>query len=407
MESLLENRQVRKCVIKALRAFDIGSRTAGGDYFAQEEGHWVTDSRIASPMSLYPEYQTTLKSWGADAIGSVFVEVETEDGLIGLATGFGGEPACYLIEKHFRRFVVGSDPRDIARIWDQMYRASSPYGRKGLAVSAIGAVDLALWDLLGKLRSEPVYKLIGGAVRDDLIAYCTGPCPARYKELGFFGAKVPLPFGPGEGPAGLKSNVEFLAQHRQAVGPNFPLMVDCFMSLDVGYARDLARAVKDLDVYWFEEALHADDWEGYRQLKSAAPWVRWATGEHEYSRYGFRELIKDRAIDVLQPDVMHVGGLTEVLRIAAMAAAYDIPVVPHCGGSYSYHFSITQAHSPFVEYFNASTVGDQIVPSLGPMFLGEPLPEGGRITLSNDPGWGLTLDRDTVLLRRVYNMDSE
>ena len=104
---------------------------------------------------------------------------------------------------------------------------------------------------------------------------------------------------------------------------------------------------------------------------------------------------------------MHVGGLTEVLRIAAMAAAYDIPVVPHCGGSYSYHFSITQAHSPFVEYFNASTVGDQIVPSLGPMFLGEPLPEGGRITLSNDPGWGLTLDRDTVLLRRVYNMDSE
>jgi L-alanine-DL-glutamate epimerase-like enolase superfamily enzyme len=398
---------MRECVIKTVRAFVIDSRTAGGDYFAQEEGHWVTDSRVASPMSLYPQYRTALKSWGADAIGSVLVEVETEDGLVGLATSIGGEPACYIIEKHFRRFLVGSDPRDITRIWDQMYRASSPYGRKGLVVSAIGAVDLALWDLLGKLRNEPVYKLIGGAVRDELVAYCTGPRPALYKEFGFFGAKVPLPFGPAEGRAGLKSNVEFLASHREAVGPEFPLMVDCFMSLDVDYARELARAVKGLDLYWFEEALHADDSEGYRELKAAAPWVRWATGEHEYTRYGFRDLIKDRAIDVLQPDVMHVGGLTEVLRIAAMAAAYDIPVSPHCGGSYSYHFSITQPHSPFVEYFNASPGGDRIGPVLGPMFLGEPLPEGGRITLSNDPGWGLELNRDAVRLTRVYNADSK
>lgn len=120
-----------------------------------------------------------------------------------------------------------SDPRDTNHMFEQMYRASMFYGRKGLPVAVISVIDLAIWDLLGKIRNEPVYKMLGGATRERLDFYCTGPEPAAAKAMGFFGAKVPLPYGPGEGVEGLKKNVEFLTKHRESVGPDFPLMVDC------------------------------------------------------------------------------------------------------------------------------------------------------------------------------------
>src|SRR5690606_20412164 len=226
-----------------------------------------------------------------------------------------------------------------------------------------------LWDLLGLLRGEPVYKLIGGAVRPQMHLYCTGPEPAVYKEQGFFGGKIPLPEGPADGPAGLRRNAERVAAVRESVGPDFPIMIDCYMALDVPYAIDLANAVRPFNVYWIEEVLHPDDQEGFKALKAACPWVRWTTGEHEYTRYGFRNLITSRAIDIVQPDVMWVGGLTELLRISALANAYDIPVVPHGSGAYSYHFCITQPQAHFCEYINISPDGRQIVPVFGDMFV--------------------------------------
>lgn len=393
---------MRRDEIVDVRASLVEARGAGGDYHDRDEGHWLVDTLISNPMSGYPEYKASRTSWGIAVLGSVVVEIETKGGAIGVATGLGGPPACFMIEKHFRRFLIGADPRDVNRLWDQMYRASMPYGRKGITVAAISVVDLALWDLLGILRDEPVYALIGGATRDALTLYCTGPRPDIAREQGFWGGKVPLPHGPADGPAGLKANVEFLAAHRDAVGPDFPLMVDCYMSLDVPYAVSLAEAVKPLGIYWIEEPLPPDDIEGHRILKQRCPVTCWTTGEHEYTRYGFRSLIEGRAIDVLQPDLMWMGGLTEALRVSAMAAAYDIPVVPHGSGAYSYHFVQSQPHIPYCEYVNTSPGGDEPQPVFGALFEGDDIPVDGRVTPGERPGFGLKLRRDKVQLTRPY-----
>ena len=389
--------------IADVRAFSIDQPEVGGDYCNRESGHWLVDTVVANPMSGYPEYRESRDSWGMGVLTSVLVEVEAEDGTVGIATGLGGDAACYLIERHFSRFLRGADPRDINRMWDQMYRASMPYSRKGLPVAALSVIDLALWDLLGRLRGEPVYKMIGGRTRDSLSVYATGPRPDVCAELGFIGTKVPLPHGPGEGRAGLEANRAYVAQARERAGPDHLLMVDCYMALDVSYAIALATALEPYDINWIEEALQPDDWEGFRQLKAAHPRMKWTTGEHEYTRYGFRRLIEDRCIDILQPDVMWAGGLTEVLRISAMAAAYDIPVVPHCSGPYSNHFVISQPHSPFCEFLITSPDGDRVMPLFGDLFEGEQLPENGSIQVSDAPGFGLELRRDAVPLRRPYN----
>lgn len=128
---------------------------------------------------------------------------------------------------HFKRFLLGADPRDTNLLWDQMFRASMFYGGKGLPIAVISCVDLAIWDLLGKIRNEPVYKMIGGLTKEYLSLYSTGPLPGEAKRLGFWGGKVPLPYGPEE-LDGMRKNIEFLTKHRREVGPDFPLMVSPF-----------------------------------------------------------------------------------------------------------------------------------------------------------------------------------
>lgn len=281
-----------------------------------------------------------------------------------------------------------------------MYRASMFYGRKGLPVAVISVIDLAIWDLLGKIRNEPVYKLIGGTTRKRLNFYCTGPEPAAAKAMGFSGAKVPLPYSPGEGPEGMRKNVEFLRKHREAVGPDFPLRVDCYMSLNVPYTIELAERCKALDIDWWEECLSPDDFDGQALLKRAHPTLKFTTGEHEFSRYGFRKLIEGRHVDILQPDVMWVGGLTELLKVSAMAAAYDIPVVPHASGPYSYHFVVSQSHSPFQEYLANSPDGKSVMPVFGNLFTNEPIPTRGYLDVTelDRPGFGLEINPSAPLI---------
>lgn len=385
--------------IKDLRVFTLASNAKAGTYFKPGTStHWLVDTLISNPMSGYAKYREKRSSWGIGVLGSLVVEIETEDGVVGVATGSGGAPAAWMIKHHFARFVVGEDARNLNRIWDELYRATLPYGRKGLPIMAISAVDLALWDLNGKVRGEPVYNLIGGLSRDEITLYCTTPEPAAIKALGFWGAKVPLPHSPFDGEEGLRKNVEFLAKHRAAIGPDFPLMVDCYMSLNVTYAIKLAEACKHLDIYWWEEVLSPDDIEGYRQIKAAHPTLRWTTAEHEYTRYGFRRYIEERLVDIVQPDVMWVGGMTELLRIAAHASAYDIPVIPHGSGPYSYHFIASQTGPAFCEYVAASPDGKSIMPVFGELFVGEAVPVNGRITPSAAPGFGMTLADRSVLV---------
>ncbi|KAJ3881562.1 MAG: putative racemase [Lentinula lateritia] len=386
--------------INKIETFIISQEGDGGDYHRQKQGHWIIDSPISNPMSGYEQYRHSRTSWGIGVLGSLVVTITASDGTQGVATGFGGPPACWLIREHFARFVIGSDPRDTNRIWDQMFRASMFYGRKGITLAAISAVDLAIWDLLGKLRDEPVYKMIGGRTKDKIPFYCTGPLPTETRRMGFWGAKVPLPYSPLDGFDSMRKNLDFLKAHREKVGPDYPIMVDCWMSLNVQYAIEIAKRAIDegININWWEEVLHPDDFDGHKLLKEALPHVKWTTGEHEYSRYGFRKLIEHRSIDIIQPDVMWMGGLTELLKISAMASAYDIPVIPHGSGPYSYHFVMSQAHSPFCEYIANSPDGKSILPVFGNLFINEPVPHGGSLDVSDEPGFGLTLNPQVTLL---------
>ncbi|KAF2627505.1 nucleotide-diphospho-sugar transferase [Macroventuria anomochaeta] len=395
--------------IKHVRTFLTQGPGSGGDYHNVHGGHWLIDSKISTPMSQYEKYRKSRTSWGINVLGSFCVELEATDGTKGFATGFGGPPACWLVAEHFERFLVGADPRDTNYLFEQMYRGSMFYGRKGLPVAVISVIDLAIWDLLGKIRGEPVYKMLGGSTQENgrLNFYCTGPEPAAAKAMGFFGAKVPLPYGPGEGVEGLKKNVEFLTKHREAVGPDFPLMVDCYMSLTVPYTIEVVKATAHLNLNWWEECLSPDDTDGFEQIKRAHPSQKFTTGEHEYSRYGFRKLIEGRNLDILQPDVMWVGGMTELIKIAAMASAYDIPVVPHASGPYSYHFVVSQANSPFQEYLANSPDGKSVLPVFGNLFTNEPIPTKGYLDVKDLdlPGFGLELNPNAGLIdaARILN----
>ncbi|KAI5789305.1 enolase C-terminal domain-like protein [Pyronema domesticum] len=386
--------------IKSIKTFVTEGQGSGGDYHNVAGGHWLVDSMIANPMSRFPAYKNSRTSWGINVLGSFCVEITASDGTTGFATGFGGPPACWIVHQHLERFLIGSDPRNLSLLWDQMFRATTFYGRKGLPIATISVVDLALWDLLGKLRNEPVYKMIGGETRDVLDFYCTGPEPVAAREMGFFGAKVPLPYGPDDGQEGLRKNIEFLRKHRESVGPDFPIMVDCYMALTVPYTIQLATACLDLNINWWEEVLHPDDFDGFEKLKQALPQLKFTTGEHEYTRYGFRKLIEGRNLDILQPDVMWVGGLTELLKVTAMAAAYDIPVVPHASGPYSYHYVISQSNCPFQEYLANSPDGKSVMPVFGDLFLDEPIPINGKMHVGvlDKPGFGMTLNPKARLI---------
>jgi L-rhamnonate dehydratase len=240
--------------IAAVRASLV--RGGGADYHDQAGGHWI-DGRIATPMSVYPDYRDTRSSFGLNVLGSVVVEVEAADGTVGVGVSTGGLPACWIVEQHLARFVEGRRPDQIELIWDQMWRSTLFYGRKGLVLNALSAIDLALWDVLGRLRDEPVHALIGGAVVDELAFYATGPRPDLAKEMGFLGGKLPLAEGPGSGGEGLRRNVELAAEMRERVGDadEFFLAYDCWMALTLDYALRLVEGLRPYRFKWLEEAL--------------------------------------------------------------------------------------------------------------------------------------------------------
>jgi L-rhamnonate dehydratase len=383
--------------ISGVRAYVVGD--AGADYHAQPSDHWI-DGQIATPMSRYAEYRAHRSSFGLNVLGSLVVEVETEDGTVGLGVSTGGVPACFLVERHLARFVEGKRVDQIELIWDQMWRASLFYGRKGLALFAVSAIDLALWDLLARIRGEPVYALLGGAVRDELPLYATGPRPDVAKAAGFVGGKVPLVHGPAEGNAGLRRNLEQAEELGALADDAFFLAYDCWMALDLDYALRLGNAVQPLGFRWIEECLPPDDYWGYAALRRRAPAGLWVTtGEHEAGLHGFRMLIDMHCCDVVQPDVTWCGGLTELRKIAAYADAHGTLVIPHGSSVYSYHFMMTRANAPFAEFLVMSPTGTEIVPMFSPLFVGEPIPEGGRIRLDERPGFGVELNRELPLER--------
>jgi L-rhamnonate dehydratase len=329
------------------------------------------------------------------------VEVEADDGTVGFSVTTGGDPAAYLVEKHFRRFVVGSRVCDVERLFDQMMHASLFYGRKGLTLNAISGVDCALWDLLGRLRQEPVWAMIGGKMREKQPMYATGPRPDLAQEMGFVGGKYPLPYGPAHGREGLAKNVAIMRDLREKCGNDFKLAFDCWMALDVPYALRLIRALEPYDLEWIEECLPPDELDGYAQLvRDRGHPIMISTGEHEYTRWGFENLL-NTGVDLIQPDVNWCGGLTELLKIKAMASAKRRLVIPHGSSVYSYHFSIASDVTPFSEFLMMAPQADRVIPMFDPLFDNEPVPENGLLDVPDRPGFGVDLN-PALVWKRPY-----
>jgi D-galactarolactone cycloisomerase len=274
---------------------------------------------------------------------SAICVVDTDEGVqgVGEAFYFGGpaEAVAALIDDGLGPLVVGHDPFDTSVLWDRLYNLTRDQGQKGLTISAISAVDIALWDIKGKALGLPVYKLLGGAYRARARAYATGLYEPQgvpsivaalveeavgYREAGFTGMKLKVGYG-------LETDESYVRAIREAIGDDIALMVDANHAYNASEAIRLARVLADYDVYWFEEPVIPEDIDGYMEVRAASD-VLIAGGECEYTRYGFRQLIDCRAVDILQPDLCAAGGFTEVMKIIAMASAASIPVLPHVWG---------------------------------------------------------------------------
>jgi len=316
-------------------------------------GSWSTQGvEVASPMSVYPKYKARRSLYFPDPgrLDPFTVEISTDKGVKGY--GSGGPGGGAVVEGHLSKLLVGEDPFDVEKLWDIMWRGTMHYGRMGVAVNAISGVDLALWDLVGKALGEPVYRLLGGATKERIPAYCTGNDVEQHIEFGYRRLKLAMPHGPADGREGMKKNLELIRRTREALGPDGDIMLDCWMAWREDYTLEMAELAAPYRVYWMEECLPPDDYAGYGRLNAAIKTTRIATGEHEYTRYGFRQLLEHRAAAIWQPDIHWCGGLTELRRIAALAAAYDIPVIPHGGGGRdAVHFIMATVNSPWAELF--------------------------------------------------------
>ncbi|HLJ18054.1 MAG TPA: enolase C-terminal domain-like protein [Bryobacteraceae bacterium] len=316
-------------------------------------GSWSTGGvEVASPMSIYPEYKAhrSLFMSGAPEMGGFTVEISTDKGLKGY--GHGGPGGAFVVEKHLTKLLMGEDPFNVERIWDILWRSTMSYGRAGIAINAISGADLAIWDLIGKALGQPVYVLLGGETKKRIPAYCTGNDVAQHIQFGFKRLKLAIPYGPADGKEGQRKNVELVQRTREQLGRDGDIMLDCWMSWTERYTLEMAELVEPYKVYWMEECLQPHDYEGFGRLNAEIKSTRIATGEHEYTRYGFRQLLEHRSASIWQPDVTWCGGMTELRRIGALAAAYDLPVIPHGGGlSEAAHFTMATTNAPWAELF--------------------------------------------------------
>jgi L-rhamnonate dehydratase len=219
-------------------------------------------------------------------------------------------------------------------------------------IHAISAVDLALWDIIGNALGMPVYKLLGGETKSRILAYCTGNDIHQHIEFGYKRLKLAVPYGPADGREGMKKNMELVKKTRESLGPDGDIMLDCWMALTEEYAMEFAAMVEPYRVYWMEECLPPDDYDGFRRIHERIQSTQMATGEHEYTRYGFRLLLEYHAADIWQPDITWCGGLSELRHIGALAAAYNLPVIPHAGWEHGgAQFILATTNSPWCEMF--------------------------------------------------------
>ena len=382
--------------IKEIKAVKLNMPPRTGKRTPQRRPSWTEYSEVANPMSKYPRYKRYRSSW-MPKWENLFVKVTAEDGTWGLGQTSYGRPVAAIIDDHFVRMLVSEDCFAVERIWDMMFRLSKPYGSLGLTSCAMSGVDLALWDLIGKIKNQPVYELLGGPVRDKLFAYTTGNDTDWQIELGFKAVKLACPYGPVDGLWGLKENEKLVAKTRELVGDDVEIMLDCYMAFDVDYTIRLAQRLKPYRLKWIEEFLIPEDIDGHVRVRNAVNWVSLAGGEHLYTRWPFKQIIEKGCLDIIQPDIFWVGGITECVKICHMADAAGLTVIFHGGGGnqYGLHLSAAMPNTPWVEYFLPSAPGVPLEESKS--IKGESIPEDSYITPNDGPGFGLEIEEEWLV----------
>ena len=355
-----------------------------------------------------------------DRRSTMIVELSTDDGVTGWGEALchGLQPpqiAAAIVQTALKPLVIGEDPFDVDVLWERMYNRTRPFGQKGAVPNAIAAVDIALWDCMGRALGKPVHKLLGGAYRTSLQPYATGfyrrrggryPDEAcaearRHVDKGFSAMKLKIGFG-------VDADIEYVRAVREAIGPGPKLMVDANHAYNVGTARRLLKAIEPARIHWFEEPISPEDIDGYKELKNLTD-IYLAAGENEFTKIGFREWISRRAVDILQPDLCSAGGFTECRKISALAQAWHMPLVPHVwasgiGLAASLQFLATLPPAPLALHpIEPMLEYDQSAhPFRQDLIHGAITMQDGMVAVPQGPGLGVEIDRDVLERYRVH-----
>jgi L-rhamnonate dehydratase len=358
----------------------------------------------ANPMDLLELPEASMRTFTFH--GWLIVEVFTDDGHVGIGNGaLAPQVTRQVIDLYLKPLLMGQDPWDIEFLWQHMYRKTMAFGRKGIGMAAISAVDVALWDILGKSAKQPVYRLLGGRTKQRIPVYASrlysvalpelAAEAMRYKGEGYKAMKLRFGWGPADGAAGMQHNMDLVRTVREAVGDDIDVMGDAYMGWTLDYAKRMLPLLEPFHLRWLEEPVIPDEIRGYAELKSQGR-IPIAGGEHEFTLYGFRDLLEARAVDYIQFDTNRVGGITQARKIAALAEAHSVPVVPHAGQMHNYHVVMASLNSPLAEYFPVVDVevGNEL---FWYIFDGEPRSKDGFINLDESvPGLGLTINEKAL-----------
>jgi L-rhamnonate dehydratase len=392
--------------VLCMRITDVKLRLLAGSMPVEGE-FW--EERLSRPLDVYPEHKATHARFGITRLAekstypieAVFVQIETDEGVVGLGGPIQPSVAS-IIDSELRWLLQDADPIATERLWDLMYRHAI-HGRKGVTMQAISVVDCALWDLRGKAAGLPVHRLLGGPVRETFPAYASAlgfslepervAQRARFiVEQGYTATKWFVRHGPTDGRAGMERNLELVRILRNTLGPDVDIMLDAWSSWDVPYTLQMAERLAEYDVRWIEEPVLADKIDACAEIRRRSN-VPIATGEHEYTRWGLKQLMDARAADVLQPDIYWAGGISEMVKIAALASAYDLVLIPH-GHSTPATAQFIAAQSPtlcpILEYLIKWNEIHQF------FFLNPLKPIDGMITVPTRPGMGVELDESKI-----------
>ena len=353
---------------------------------------WAQEAEVANPMSRYPKVKRHRGLWLPRWEGA-WVKITAEDGTWGLGRLNYAQALTPVVE-HFAQHLIGEDCLATEKLADMMFRMTKPYGTTGLASYAISGVDLALWDLKGKLFDKPVYSLLGGPQKDRIFCYCTGNDVDWYLELGFKAFKLACPYGPADGLDGIRMNEEFVANAREQIGDECDLMLDCWMAFDVEYTVRLAEVLRPYRLKWMEECLLSEDFDAHITLRERLPWQTLSTGEHWYTHVPFLWAIRHQVVDILQPDINWCGGVTTCRKICAAAEAGNVNVILHGGGNtpFGQHFSFAMPAVPWLECFVATPPGVPLEEAW--RLPGQAVPKDSWLVPTDAPGFGLDIPEE-------------